>query len=194
MVAGDVEVTDPSGRDTRRRRVVVAVLVATAFAGVGWWATSADAVRSGDGMPGMAGSLTEGEPFYVGLLGLAERDVVATSIRPRVTSGLGAEVLVCHRDPSYGGSVGGGDRSDIQDACARLVPAAGDTPLEAHPGASYVVVEVTRTGDGPQRLCGVGIRYRDGWRWGHEEGAGADVLFDAGEDPLGDPSAWPPCP
>lgn len=195
MVTGDVEVAGPSGVDTRRRRrVVVAVVVAAVLAGVGWWATSADAVRPGHGQPSMAGSLALGEPFYVGLPGMAERDVVATSLHPVVTPGLEAEVLVCHRDPSYGASVGGGGRSDIEDACERLVPANGETLVEAHAADTYLVVEVTRTDGGPQRLCGVDVRYRDGWRWGSETRAGTDVLFDVGEDPLDDPSAWPPCP
>lgn len=190
---GDASTVSGSPQPRRVFRVALAIGIVVVGA-VGLWLMSSDAVRDGPGQPSVAGSLTMDESVYLGLLGVAQRTVVATSFRAHMTEGLEAAVLVCHRDRSYDGSVYSGDRAAIDGACARLVPATGDTLLEAGFADTYLVVEVTRTGDGPQRFCGLDITYRDGFRRGQASRAGEEILLDAGNDAWDDPAKWPPCP
>ena len=81
------------------------------------------------------------------------------------------------------------DGTTIDNFC-ELVPVTDSIPLWDNPLDGYPVIEVTRTQPGPQRLCGVDVRYRDGWRWGQTRAAVYDVIFDADDDALEDATAY----
>lgn len=168
------------------------VLVIAFLVGV-WWFTSADAVDGWTGRPNGSAQVSMDESMYVGYAGLADRPVIATSLTPVVTDGLRASLFFCEPTHIRTEIVGLVDSTTIDSFC-ELVPVTDSVPLWHDPQDGYPVIEVTRTQPGPQRLCGVEIRYRDGWRWGQTRAAVYDVVFDADEDALEDPTAWPSCP
>jgi hypothetical protein len=161
----------------RHATVVVALLIGA------WWFTSSDAVGDWAGRPNSAAQVGMGESMYVGYAGLADRRVVATSLTPIATSGLQTAVFFCEPTDTRTEIVGIVDHGSINDYCD-LVPVSGRTRLGADHLEGYLVIEVTRTEPGVQRLCGIDVRFRDGWRWGHARAAVYDVVFEAGDGAL----------
>lgn len=166
--------------------VAVALLVGA------WWFTSADAVDGWSGRPNGSVPVGLGESMYVGYAGLADRAIVATSLTPVATDGIQTALFVCEPTHTRTETIGFVDRTVIDDHCD-LVPVTGSIALRTDPLDGYPVIEVTRTQPGLQRLCGVDIRYRDGWRWGQTRASVYDVVFHEGDEPLEDATAWPSC-
>ena len=154
---------------------------------------SADAVDGWAGRPNGSAQVGMGESMYVGYAGLADRPVVATSLTPVATGGLRTSMFICEPTHTRTEIVGLVDNTTIDDYC-ELVPVTDSVPLRDDPRDGYPVIEVTRTQPGLQRLCGVDIRYRDGWRWGRTRAAVYDVVFGAGDDVREDATVWPSCP